>query len=59
MAATFVIKSTKEVDDETSRPLYWSNDFGWVSEDSEDVTMFDDYERTGLNLPINGEWERR
>jgi hypothetical protein len=36
------------------RSLAWSNEFGWVSDDSYD--LFDSDERARLRLPIGGEW---
>jgi len=34
--------------------LAWSNEFGWVANDTYDV--FSQTERDTLNLPIDGQW---
>jgi len=36
---------------------YWSNDEGWVP-DLDMATVFTSSERTYLNLPIEGYWQR-
>ena len=35
--------------------LYWSNDIGWVNSDN--ATIFRDWEVLALALPIDGKWE--
>lgn len=52
--ATFVIRSTGERDDETGRPLFWSNDDGWVDRNS--ATVFSQDEAASKRLPMAGEW---
>lgn len=50
----YVIISTTEKDDETGKPLYWSNDDGWV--DLGSATRFSSEEKKKLNLPVGGKW---
>jgi len=50
---TFVIVSTSEVNEE-DKPLYWSNNAGWV--DLCNADEFSKKERNSLNLPIDGKW---
>lgn len=40
---------------EDGKPLYWSNDMGWV--DSKSATIFNAEESRTLNLPTSGMWE--
>lgn len=52
--ACWKIKNTEGgVDDETGKPLYWSNEIGWV-----DKRSADRYKSKAGNLPIGGKWER-
>lgn len=49
------VKNTEgEIDDETGKPLYWSNDMGWVDKDSAD--KFTHAEKKRLNLPMGGKY---
>jgi hypothetical protein len=34
----------------------WSNEFGWVPQDSEGYDLFSDEEKASLNLPTGGYW---
>ena len=52
--AAYVIRHETEL--ENSQPLYWSNEFGWVSGDI--ATIFTAIDKEDLNLPIGGNWER-
>lgn len=55
----FLIRSKTERDDETGKPLYWSNVDGWVDRDS--ATRFEEKETWYGTLPTVGgqeqEWE--
>ena len=55
-APDFVIASTCERDDETGEPLFWSNEYGWVSLDS--ATRFRGYESLRFCPPAGGEWQQ-
>ena len=46
------IRAVDAVDDDTGKPLEWSNEFGWVESGFGDE--FDS--RDGLSLPVGGEW---
>jgi hypothetical protein len=48
------IISKKEKDDDTGKPLFWSNDMGWV--DRADATIFTAEEKESMNLPTSGRW---
>ena len=51
----YIIRSTIEKDDITDRPLYWSNEDGWV--DWTNATVFTNAEREVFQwLPLGGEW---
>lgn len=39
--------------DDEDGVLYWSNQYGWVTED---FTFFTDEEHEQFSLPIDGEW---
>lgn len=46
------IRAADAVDDETGKPLEWSNELGWV-----EAGFGDEFSvREGLDLPIGGEW---
>lgn len=46
------IRSVYAIDDETGKPLEWSNDLGWVK-----AGFGDEFEgRDGFNLPMSAEW---
>lgn len=47
----FIIESLTEKDDINNLPLVWSNEWGWVSGDSDVVTFF---EEKPISLPIGG-----
>ncbi len=53
----WVIRSLDEVDDETGKPLYWSNKDGWVSGESDNLATYEvpwDFKMIG-----NSTWEQR
>ena len=50
----YCIRNNREKDEENNEPFYWSNDWGWITEN---FTVFSEEERFSLNLPINGIWE--
>lgn len=52
----FMIRSSGEIDEETKKPLYWSNGDGWVDRDSAD--LFSWYGKKRFNLPVGGIWEK-
>lgn len=43
--------TSAELDEETGRPLFWSNELGWCDEASADAWPAPD-----VNLPIGGRW---
>lgn len=49
----WIIEHKIERDDETGKPLAWSNNCGWGSGDFD---TFTDKERASLILPVDGEW---
>lgn len=55
----YVIFSRKETLDELnfySEPLFWSNDWGWVSLETATVFTADEALSMDLNLPDDGVW---
>lgn len=49
-----VIRSTVEKDELTLRPLFWSNEDGWVDRNS--ATVFSHVDSFRYDLPTGGEW---
>lgn len=52
----WAIRATSEKDFDTDEPLYWSNEWGWVS--GEVAQLFTAQDHAELNLPIGGIWEQ-
>lgn len=52
----WAIRSLTLKDFDTNEPLYWSNEWGWVS--GETAQLFTAQDHAVLNLPIGGTWER-
>jgi hypothetical protein len=46
----FVVENT------FNNEILWSNDFGWVSQESNSFDVFSFQEMQSLNLPIEGTW---
>ena len=54
MIPQFVIKSLSERDEETGEPLFWNNQFGWVSLDAADRFTYGETRRLGR--PVGSAW---
>lgn len=51
----WIIKCAKN-DPNTNEDLFWSNEWGWVTSETPDITLFNDAQKRRINLPIEGEW---
>lgn len=52
---SYVIVDNGNLDSETGKPLFWSNDDGWV--DFESSTIFSEAEMLSLMLPMGSQVE--
>jgi hypothetical protein len=37
--------------------LFWSNEWGWITDDIQSINIFTDEQHNYFNLPIGGQWE--
>ena len=37
--------------------LFWSNEWGWITDDLSSISLFTDEQKQKFNLPQYGQWE--